>query len=246
MPAPPSAVMAAVRARGALPTLDGAALVAAAVRAAVDGRAPRRTIAAVARAAVAAAASAATAMPREQTAGEKDDEDVKDKKPNPMSEAKVERRRRRRRRLAERRAAGRAGPPAADIGVGEAPGAGTGTVGAGGGGGELVPMMLDGGGCSTLACELTDDEWADGMGRSDARRVAPRIEGPPPEVAVEAKGKGKVKCKAAAAEAEERTALIASIRLTFPLIAGADDLFAEDKLIAFPVEYLQYLAACQK
>ncbi|CAK0888602.1 unnamed protein product, partial [Prorocentrum cordatum] len=69
----------------AFPALDDAALVAAAVRAAVDGRVPRRTIAAVARAAVASAAVAMTCAP---TADDMVDEDVT-KKSKPMSEAKA-------------------------------------------------------------------------------------------------------------------------------------------------------------
>ena len=89
-------------------------------------------------------------------------------------------------------------------------------------------MMLDDGAASTPVCELTDDEWADGAGRPDARRVAPRLEGPvplegqvPEEGKVKDKGKGKAAgaCpRAAAAEAvdAEREELLAKLLRLIP------------------------------
>ena len=77
---------------------------------------------------------------------------------------------------------------------------------------------------------LEDDSWADGPARPAKRQAvaaaAPAVPAP--------------------AEAEERAELIASIRLTFPLIAGAADVFAEDKPSAWPVELLRYWATCTR
>ncbi|CAK0870341.1 unnamed protein product [Prorocentrum cordatum] len=143
--------------------VDGVALLAAAVRAAVEAKAPRRTVAAVAGAVAAVALRARTAPPAPPPAAGAARAEDADAPPR-SSAAKVERRRRRRQRLAARRAAERGGAAnAADAGRG---GAADGAAAAAGL--ELVqlPMVVD----------VVDDEWADELPPRRARRQLRRTD----------------------------------------------------------------------
>ncbi|CAK0881161.1 unnamed protein product [Prorocentrum cordatum] len=152
----PPVMAARGEARGALAVADGAALVAAAVRAAVDAGAPRRIAGAVTRSAISAVAFAGASRVAEPTAaggaaagGDKN----------------VERRRRRRAALKARRQEGGRGAAAAEPPAGR----GAGHVGGGGRAGEVPAAVRAAAAPSELADALMIDDTASlGDGWADA------------------------------------------------------------------------------